>query len=178
MAIKFITGNINKFKEVQEVLPDLEQFVADLPEIQDIDAHKIIRAKLKEAFNHYDGEFIVEDTSLYLDSLNGLPGPFVKWFLQTVGEKGIYDIARSMGNVNATARVLIGYAKSFEEIYFFESELKGEVVPPAGNLDFGWGPIFKPQGFSKTFGQMTREEKSAIGMRHEAARKLRDFLLI
>jgi non-canonical purine NTP pyrophosphatase (RdgB/HAM1 family) len=141
MAIKFITGNINKFKEVQEVLPDLEQFVADLPEIQDIDAHKIIRAKLKEAFNHYDGEFIVEDTSLYLDSLIGLPGPFVKWFLQTVGEKGIYDIARSMGNVNATARVLIGYAKSFEEIYFFESELKGEVVPPAGNLDFGWGPF-------------------------------------
>jgi hypothetical protein len=32
-------------------------------------------------------------------------------------------------------------AKSFEEIYFFESELKGEVVPPAGNLDFGWGPF-------------------------------------
>jgi len=44
-----------------------------LPELQEIDARKIIEAKLIEARKYHDGEFIVEDTSLYLNCLNGLP---------------------------------------------------------------------------------------------------------
>ncbi|HXF43868.1 MAG TPA: non-canonical purine NTP pyrophosphatase [Candidatus Paceibacterota bacterium] len=73
MALFFITSNKNKFEEVKTILGDVEQLDIDLPEVQDIDAKNIIRAKLLEAFNHKEGEFIVEDTSLYLDCLQGLP---------------------------------------------------------------------------------------------------------
>ena len=88
MALYFITGNKGKLVEVQEIISSVEQLDIDLPEIQDIDAQEIIRAKLEEAQKHHQGQFIVEDTSLYLDCLNGLPGPLIKWFMKTIGNDG------------------------------------------------------------------------------------------
>ena len=84
MSLYFITGSKGKFTEVQFIIPNLKQLNIDLPEIQELDARKIIEAKLQSAFEHHAGEFIVEDTSLYLDCLNGLPGPLIKWFIKTI----------------------------------------------------------------------------------------------
>ena len=178
MTIKlyFITGNKNKFAEAKAIISDLEQLDIDLPEIQDIDAHKIVRAKLKEAFHHHKGEFIIEDTSLYLECLNGLPGPLVKWFLETIGSKGIYEIANKFGNSRAEAKTIIGYAKNENEIEFFEGILSGDIVGPRGDKDFGWGLIFQPEGHDKTFGEMERDEKHSLSMRGLAFKKLREHL--
>jgi inosine triphosphate pyrophosphatase len=175
--IYFITGNKNKFEEVKSILPDIEQIDIDLPEIQEIDPKEVIKAKLIEALNHKNSEFIVEDTSLYFDCLNGLPGPLIKWFMKTLGNKGLFDLVSKMSNTNkAKAKTIIGYAKNREEIYFFEGVIEGEIVFPAGDTDFGWDPIFKPSGFNKTFAEMTVEEKNSISMRRDAVNKLKTFL--
>ena len=58
----FITGNKNKVAEAKAILGTVEQLDIDLPEIQELDARKIIKAKLLEALAHRSGEFIVEDT--------------------------------------------------------------------------------------------------------------------
>jgi len=176
MPLYFITGNAKKFSEVKMLMPDVEQLEIDLPEIQENDAKKIIKAKLMEALQHHKGEFMVEDTSFYLDCLNGLPGPLIKWFLMTVGNIGLADIAHKFGNYKATVKTIIGYAKSHEEIYFFEGELEGEVIMPVGDVGFGWDPIFKPAGYEKSFAEMTREEKNAISMRAMAVEKMKEFL--
>ncbi|RJQ27441.1 non-canonical purine NTP pyrophosphatase [Candidatus Parcubacteria bacterium] len=176
MPLYFITGNENKFKEGQMILSEIEQLDIDLPEIQDIDPKNIIREKLLEALKHKKGEFIVEDTSLYLDCLHGLPGPLIKWFLKTIGSEGLADIAQKFGNDKAEAKTVIGYAKNREEIYFFEGAIFGKIVAPEGDLGFGWDPIFQPDGFEKTFGQMSREEKNNISMRKIALEKLKEFL--
>ena len=62
----FITGNKSKFDEAQAILSDikLEQLDIDLPEIQDIDAHEVVKAKLKAALEHHSGPLIVDDVSL------------------------------------------------------------------------------------------------------------------
>ena len=62
MSLYFITGNKGKLAEVQSILGPIEALDIDLPEIQELDAHKIIRAKIEEAQKHQKGEFIVEDT--------------------------------------------------------------------------------------------------------------------
>ena len=125
----FITGNKNKYNEVDDILDiNLEQLDIDLPEMQDIDPHKILKAKLLEALNHKEGEFIVEDTSLYLDGLNGLPGPLIKWFLKTIGCSGLTNIVNKLGNDNAEAVTMIGYAKNKDNIHFFEGRIKGRIV--------------------------------------------------
>jgi len=174
--IYFITGNKNKFEEISSVLSDIEQLDIDLPEIQELDPKEIIRKKLLEAFNHAQGEFIVEDTSLYFDCLKGLPGPMIKWFLQTIGNSGLAEIAEKLGNDRAEAKTMIGYAKNREEIYFFEGTIKGRIIKPRGETNFGWDPIFIPDGYDKSFAEMGREEKNKISMRRQAINKLAEFL--
>jgi len=175
MALYFITGNKNKFAEVSAILPNVEQLDIDLPEVQDIDAKEIIKAKLLEALNHKQAEFIVEDTSLYFDCLNGLPGPLIKWFMKTVGNKGLFNIVKKLGNNRAEAKTIIGYAKNTDEIYYFEGIVKGGIVSPIGKSGFGWDPIFQPDGFLKSFAELTQEEKNKISMRRIALNKLKEF---
>lgn len=174
--IHFITGNKNKFEEVKTIFPDVEQLDIDLPEIQEIDAKEIVRSKLSEAFRHRTGEFIVEDTSLSLACLGGLPGPLIKWFLKTVGNDGLAEIAEKLGNDKAEAKTIIGYARNREEVYFFEGVVWGRIVKPKGETNFGWDPIFLPDGYEKTFAEMSREEKNEISMRRSALNKLNEFL--
>jgi len=176
MSLEFITGNANKFAEVKAIIPEVSQIDIDLPEIQEIDAQEIIKFKLLEAFNHRESEFIVEDTSLYLDSMNGLPGPLIKWFLKTIGNEGLVEIANKFENTKASAKTMIGYAKSKENIFFFEGEVKGTIVSPRGDNGFGWDPIFQPEGSDKTLAEMTMEEKNKISTRKIAIQKLQNFL--
>ena len=87
--VYFITGNKGKLEEARSILSDIEVDIKhielDLPEIQDISPENIIIAKLEEAFKQKTGVcFIVDDTSLHMDCLNGLPGPLAKWFLKTI----------------------------------------------------------------------------------------------
>lgn len=174
--LHFITGNKGKFEEVAAVLPDLIQLDIDLPEIQAIDPRAVIRAKLDAALHHTSGEFLVEDTSLMLDCLNGLPGPLIKWFLKTVGNQGLFEIAKRFGVFGAEAKVMVGYARNHEEIYFFEGSLRGGIVSPRGDGGIGWDPIFQPDGHTKTFAEMTQEEKNQISMRRIAVDQLKIFL--
>ena len=61
--IYFLTGNARKFQEFQTLLDPIviEQLETDLPEIQSLDPHEVIRAKLETARQHYSGTFIVRN---------------------------------------------------------------------------------------------------------------------
>jgi len=172
----FITGNKNKFAEVKAIIPEVEQIELDLQEIQETDANKIVETKLKEALKHHKGNFIIEDTSLYFNGLNGLPGPLIKWFMEKIGIEGLWKLAEATEDTKAEAKTIIGYAKDPNEIHFFEGSIKGEIVKPSGPIKFGWDPIFKPNGYNKTFQEMTGEEKNKISMRRIALEKLNNYL--
>ncbi len=177
--IHFITGNPGKLKEVREILGNIqiEQLDIDLPEIQELDPHKVIAAKLAEARKHHKGEMIVEDTSLYLDALGGkLPGPFIKWFLESLGAEGIAEIATRYGIHGAKATNLLGYMDANGNVKFFEGSIKGNVVYSRGANGFGWDPIFQPDKYIKTMAQLTGEEKNKISHRRIALEKLREYL--
>jgi inosine triphosphate pyrophosphatase len=166
----FITGNIGKLEEAKKILEGVEVVNKniDLPEIQETNAQKVIEAKLLEAFRHHRGEYIIEDTSLYFDALNGLPGPLIKWFLEKLGDKKLFELAKKLGNDRAEARAIIGYIDANRSIRYFEGRLKGRIVAPTGKNGFGWDRIFMPDGHNKTFAQMNAEEKNKISMRKKA----------
>lgn len=178
MALYFITGSKNKFAEVKAALPDIEQMEMDLPEIQELDPHKIITAKLFEARMtlRHGSALMVEDTSLCLDALGGLPGPFIKWFLQAVGSQGLYKIADSLNSYKAVARTLIGYTDEQGKIEFFEGETRGTIVPERVPPKFGWDAIFLPEGYDKTYAELSVAEKNAVSQRGKALAKLKAHL--
>lgn len=176
LPLYFLTSNPGKFAEVKALLPNVKLLNYDLPEIQEIDPKQIIFAKLMEAFKYRQGQFIVEDTSLYLDALNGLPGPLIKWFELKLGNVGIVNLVRALGNDKAEAVTYIGYAKNPKDVHFFEGRLRGRIVPLRGDFGFGWDPIFMPEGQTKTLAEMGPELKNSLSMRQQALTKLRDYL--
>ncbi|MDD3480814.1 MAG: non-canonical purine NTP pyrophosphatase [Patescibacteria group bacterium] len=173
--ITFITGNQNKLREAREILGDVEGHEIDLPEIQEVDPHIIIKAKMDEAKKQGLKNFIVEDTSLYFDGLNGLPGPLIKWFLDKLGNDGLYDLVKDK-DPKAQAKTIIGYSDKEGKISYHEGIIEGEIVAPKGDTNFGWDPIFKPDGHDKTFAEMGPEEKNTVSMRKMALEELKKYL--
>lgn len=175
-AIYFVTGNEGKFREAKALLPSLERIDFDLPEEQTLDPQVVITRKLEVArLQKADGALIVEDTSLYLAGLNGFPGPLIKWMLQAVGNQGIYDLASAIKNRSAMAKTVIGYDDG-TDVRFFEGEIDGQIVAPAGIDGFGWDEIFKPSGLDETFAEMGDGYKPEFSMRSAAFTKLKAYL--
>ncbi|NTU69656.1 non-canonical purine NTP pyrophosphatase [bacterium] len=175
MELYFITGNKHKFNEAQSIIGGLKQFNIELDEIQEVDTKKIIEHKLREALKHKRANFIVEDASLHFECLGNLPGPLIKWFWKSLGNVGLYDLCRRYRNFNATASVTIGYTDG-QEIKYFSGSIKGKIVKPTGENGFGYDPIFIPQGFKKTYHEMTDKEKNSVSHRRRALDKLKKFL--
>lgn len=196
MPLTFFTTNPNKFTEAQRFFPDVEMLPLELPEIQELDLQKIIEHKLEYAIAALDKaaensralepsakveQFFVEDTALYLKSMNGFPGPLVKWMLQSMGAEGFAWWAMQHHERRATARTMIGYANTIVtpiEVKYFIGEVQGMIVLPRGKNDFGFGPIFLPDYYTKTFGEMTREEKDTVSMRALALKNMKEYLKI
>jgi XTP/dITP diphosphohydrolase len=174
-SIYFVTGNSHKFSEAKLLMPQLERVEIDLPEEQTLDPQLVIRKKLEVAQKLHGIPLIVEDTSLYLEGLNGFPGPLIKWMLQAVGNDGIYKLCQRIHNNRAVVRTVIGYANG-STVEYFEGELHGQIVKPSGNEGFGWDEIFQPDGLNETFAEMGGEFKPEFSMRRQAFQKLSDYL--
>lgn len=175
MKLYFITGNANKFAEAKQLLPNIEQIKLNLTEIQSLDPRVIIEHKLKEAAKHHPGSYIVEDSSVWLASLNGFPGPYIKHMEEKIGNDGIARLAIALNNTNVRALCTIGYINE-SDVQFFEGELHGNIVEPRGSNGFGWDTIFMPEGFNITMAEMTPEQKNKISMRYIALEKLKQYM--
>ena len=172
MALYFVTGNAGKFREIQAILPDIEQLDLDLDEIQSLDPQAVIEHKLAQAAARHDGQFIVEDTTLTFRCLGQLPGTYIKHFEKSLGMAGVVDLAQRYDDHSAIGGVTIGYRDKEGQSHYFKGEIDGTIVSPRGDNGFGWDPIFVPDGYQMTFSEMTTDQKSKLSMRALAARKL------
>lgn len=174
--LQLLTSSANKLAEFQAILPEIEQLDIDLPEIQSLDPKEVIEAKLQGASAHHAGPFLVEDVSLTIHSLQGLPGPLIKWFMKTVGNYGIYQMTASFGKFEAEAVTMLGYMDLGGDIHYFEGRIPGRIVEPRGESGFGWDPIFEPQGHTRTFAEMNKTEKNEVSMRRLAIEAFKTYL--
>jgi len=170
-----ITGNQNKVREFEQILGfKLNHVALDLDEIQTIEVEKVVEHKAKEAYKKVKKPVIVEDTGLYFDEWHGLPGALIKFFGQTVGYDNLGKMLKK--NRQAKAQTVIGYfdGKNYKS---FVGEIFGTIsCLPKGQTGFGWDIIFVPNGYKKSFAQMSVEEKNKISMRKIALMKLKKFL--
>lgn len=119
----------------------------------------------------------MEDTSLSFDALGGLPGPYIKWFFDKIGCDGLNKMLAAYENKSARAICAIAYVKSegLEPIIFI-GETPGKIVPARGPHNFGWDPVFEPDGFEETYAEMNADVKNAISHRGRALAMLVDHL--
>jgi non-canonical purine NTP pyrophosphatase (RdgB/HAM1 family) len=175
-VLYFITGNAGKFAEVKAIIPEIEQLKLPLDEIQSLDPQAVIEHKLNQAAAQHDGDFIVEDTSVELPCLNGLPGTFIKFFEDTLGPQGLADLVARYDDRRAMVKTIIGYRPASGEIQFFTGTYQGEIVAPRGTNGFGFDPVMLAEGQSQTNAELTREQKNQFNGRGKAARQLAEFL--
>lgn len=179
MKLYFITVNKNKLAEVRSIFSDLsdieiESLSIDLPEIQELDSKKVIQEKINVAKKEGLKDIFVEDTSLCFEYFNGFPGPLIKWLYTTAGPQKISEMLKP--NNKATAIVSIGYYDG-EDTHFFEGRIEGTIVSPRGDDRFAWDLIFMPNGYDRTFAEMTIEEKNKISMRQKAVLKFKEHFI-
>lgn len=177
MPIYFITSNENKVKEAEAILGrKLSKIALEIDEIQEIEVEKVVKDKARKAYLKTKNPVLVEDTAFYLEAWNGFPGALIKWLLKTVGNKGICKLMEKEKNRNVTAKTCFCLCDG-KKFNIFTGELKGKIpAKPKGETGFGWDPIFIPQGYKKSFAEMSREEKNQISMRKLALEKLKKFL--
>jgi non-canonical purine NTP pyrophosphatase (RdgB/HAM1 family) len=175
--IVFVTGNANKLKELMSIAPADMHFSSekiDLDEIQSLDVREIVEHKLREAYRKVGKPVIVEDVSAGLDSLNGLPGPFIKFFEQQLGRGALFQIQKTPNDI-VTIRCIAGYYDG-QTMVFGEGIVTGRITEPRGDNGFGFDSVVipneQPNGQSRTFAEMSVEEKSAISHRGRALRHL------
>ena len=184
----FATSNQNKVLEIQKILPkkfnikslkDLNYF-EDVPENETtIEGNAIFKAKyIYEKFNI---NVFADDTGLEVEALNGKPGVHSARYAGTRrnSEKNIKKLLKNLKNIkNRNARFKTVIALIIDnKLHIFSGIVEGYILDsPKGNNGFGYDPIFCPNGFDKSFAELTLKEKNLISHRSLAMKKLIDFI--
>ncbi|XP_069126239.1 inosine triphosphate pyrophosphatase-like isoform X2 [Argopecten irradians] len=181
--IVLVTGNKKKLQEFQDILgADFKYKVTsmdiDLPEYQG-DPEEVARSKCRLAAEHVKGPVLTEDTSLCFNALGGMPGPYIKWFLKSVGPEGLYKMLAGFEDKTACAMCIFAYCdgKKDSEVKLFVGKTEGSIVDPRGPRDFGWDPCFQPSGFTQTYAEMPKSTKNTISHRYRAVDKLKSYFM-
>ena len=171
-----VTSNSGKLQEINEILGTNHKVsTIDIPEIQSLDRSQVIASKAKAAYQKIKKPVLVTDVSLEIGSLGGLPGPFVKFFLKTLGaEKTASLIKGKNTKTKVTDAIAIYDGKTLK---IFKGIVYGHLVPKSrGKHGFGFDFVFIPLGHTKTYSQMSPAEKNKISHRALALKKLKKYL--
>src|SRR3990167_4620517 len=170
-----VTSNVGKMEEINDILgTDHEVSAIEVPEIQSLDLDEVITAKAKAAYQKIKKPILVTDVSLEIQGLGGLPGPFVKFFLKTLGAEKTVQIVKGSRRTKVTDAVAIYDGKNLK---IFKGSVWGKVVPKAkGKNGFGFDFVFVPDGYTLTYAQMPSSLKNKISHRAKALLKVKKYL--
>ena len=160
-TVTFITGNPHKADYLSRMLGlPLKHRAVDLTEIQSTSLGEIVEHKVRQAYAIAKCPVLVEDVALEFTALGGLPGPFIKFFVEA--PNGLENLCRMLDGFDdrsAVAACVFGYYDG-HQAKLFRAEFGGFVAKhPAGDSGFGWDKIFCPDGYvSKTRAELTPNE--------------------
>lgn len=187
--IVFATNNTHKLEELRRITAGHYLILSlddigchdDIPETADtLEGNALIKARwIKDRYGY---DCFADDTGLIVDALKGAPGVYSARYAgpghdSTANMKLLlknlegFDSPRTARFKTVIALLLDGEAKTFEGV------VEGEIIDyPQGTDGFGYDPVFRPAGFTKTFASMTADEKNAISHRGRATAKLMNYL--
>ena len=201
MKIVFATNNEHKLSEIRSILGDSIEVLslkdigcdADIPETgKTLEENALQKAQF--IYDHYHMDVFADDTGLEVEALNGAPGVYSARYAGGEGhdsEANMTKLLNELGeNSNRRARFRTVIAlilkknvcpcgcTSIKEIHQFDGIVEGEIIRERrGGEGFGYDPIFKPDGYDKTFAELGMDIKNHISHRARATAKLADFLL-
>ena len=177
-----VTENSHKLREARAVLSNhnisLGQIRMPKVEIQSQDLEEIALFAARSIAEKVDRPIIVEDSGLFISALNGFPGPYSSYVLQTLGLDGILRLVERARGREAYFQSSIATHLEGSVFKTFSGRVNGVISRrKAGRRGFGYDPIFALRLDSKTFGQMPESEKNRYSHRAFALRKFAKWFL-
>ncbi|MGL1888541.1 MAG: non-canonical purine NTP diphosphatase [Reichenbachiella sp.] len=188
MKTCFATHNLNKLREVQQILGDSFEVVGlddigcveEIPETgSTLDENSKIKAGF--VFDNYGIWCFADDTGLEVEALDGAPGVYSARYAGDQKSNGD-NISLLLANLddksNRSARFRTVITLVIDNVYHqLDGIVEGQIAQElSGSEGFGYDPVFKPDGFDVTFAEMSAQDKNAISHRGRAIRKLKEFL--
>ena len=188
MRLIFATGNAGKLREAREILGQdvevLSQAEAGIDEdvVEDgatLEQNSLIKARRIHELSGAD--CFADDTGLEVEALGGAPGVHSARYATdghdfAANNRLLLRNLEGQTNRRARFRTVISLLLGGEE-HLFEGVVQGRIIDhEQGSEGFGYDPLFIPDGYDRTFAQMTTEQKNAVSHRARAVRKLADYL--
>ncbi|KAF4962150.1 hypothetical protein FSARC_9724 [Fusarium sarcochroum] len=178
--IHLITGNANKIADIRAILAPagiaVKNQAIDLPEIQGT-IEEITTAKCQRAAEIIGGPVVVDDTALCFNAMNGLPGPYIKSFLEALGPEKLHLMLAGFSDKSAQAVATLGYsAGPGHEPMLFQGRIDGTIVAARGTMKYGWQTCFEVEETGQTLAEMPDDEKHKISHLGIALQKLVSWL--
>lgn len=157
--VVFITGNQFKADYFAKLMGlPIEHQKVDLDELQSLDLHEIVEHKVRQAYDVVKKPVIVEDVSLEFTALGGLPGPFIKFFIEHTGLEECCRMLDGFADRSATIRCTFGYYDG-QRLELFDQAMPGRISDhPRGESGWGFDKYFIADGTDITRGEMTPAE--------------------
>lgn len=188
MRIIFATNNAHKLSEVQAVLGDRFELVTprmcgieeEIPETADTLEGNAAQ-KARYLYDRTGLDCFADDTGLEVEALDGAPGVHSARYATdghdfAANNRLLLKNLEGKENRRARFRTVICLIEGGVE-HRFEGIVEGCIIDhKAGSEGFGYDPLFVPDGFDRTFAEMTGEEKNAISHRGRAVRKLVEYM--
>ena len=175
----FVSSNTHKFTEAQRILSNLgleiSLFKTTLEEIQSSSLGEIAKRKALDAYSKVQKPVIIEDDGLFIDSLDGFPGPYSSYVYDTIGNKGIMNLLEKIESRNAKFVAIIVYCNGVDDIQLFESSIPGKISLSIEEGGWGYDPIFIPDGESKTYANVSDKDK--FSHRSASLKKFSDWFM-
>jgi len=147
------------------------------PEIQADTLEEVARAGVENVRQRFDQPFILEDAGLFIKTLEGFPGVYSKYVFFTIGLKGTLQLMKGIKKRTAVFRSVYAFSTPQKPPVIVTGECPGTIATKqVGTQGFGFDPIFIPKGETRTFGEMTVEEKNTFSHRAKALEKLHRHL--
>ncbi len=184
MKLVFATHNKNKVEEVRAIFPAHISLLSltDIGCLEDIpETGKTLQENAILKANYVTQNFgypcFADDTGLLVDSLNGAPGVYSARYAgeQRDADDNMDKLLKELVNkTERTARFETVIALNINnEQYVFTAKVEGVIIQEKiGEKGFGYDPVFKPNGYTKTFAELPLEVKNKIGHRGKAIQKL------
>jgi XTP/dITP diphosphohydrolase len=177
--IVFVTGNKGKFREVKDILAakgfEVIQNADGYPELQEDDLEPIAAYGARWASDKLGLPVMVDDSGLFINVLNGFPGPYSAFVEKNLGNPRVLKIMEGETDRSAVFKSVIGYCEPGAEPLTFTGTVEGKIAfEELGTGGFGYDPIFDYNG--KTFGELGDEFKNTVSHRRRAVDKFVEWL--
>lgn len=187
MEIVFATGNAHKISEVSQLVPESIRLIGlpdigcptDLPETSDTIPGNALQ-KARYVYEHFGVNCFAEDTGLEVYALNGEPGVYSARYAgddkdPAANTRKLLEKLSAHSDRRARFRTVIALILKGRE-HLFEGIAEGHIAKiPAGDGGFGYDPVFVPEGETRSFAQMSNQEKGAISHRGRAVAQLLQY---